>query len=95
MKPYKCPICSGTGKVPHLFYSTNTSSSNGEPIMCKTCSGTGIVWGRDFEYPNYPTYPIYPTYPTYPTYPYPWYPWEGTWCQTTSDGAVTVDVEIK
>ena len=47
MKPYKCPICNGTGIVSGGFYlSTNgysTSSSTSE--VCQQCQGSGIIWG--------------------------------------------------
>ena len=48
-KPYKCPVCSGSGKVsrpPHLAGDVNTwSSSNAEPYPCHSCKSTGIIWG--------------------------------------------------
>lgn len=53
MKPYKCPICNGTGIVPGGFYfsvngycsSTNTSE------MCRQCQGRGIIWDvEDYNY---------------------------------------------
>ena len=52
MKPYKCPICHGTGIVSGGFYlSTSgyfTSTSTTE--MCRQCQGSGIVWGvEDYD----------------------------------------------
>lgn len=46
--PHKCPVCGGNGIVPNGFYSTVTgyiTSSSVTPEMCRTCNGTGIVWG--------------------------------------------------
>jgi len=46
--PYKCPICLGKGIVDGGFYN-NTIGNCGisaevtEP--CRSCDGTGIVWG--------------------------------------------------
>jgi hypothetical protein len=47
-KPYRCPICGGTGKVQAGFYDQfggawSTTSISPEP--CRSCNGTGIVWG--------------------------------------------------
>ncbi len=48
MKPYKCVICEGTGKVVGGFYDGNPN-----PVCareeCKACSGKGILWGSDFS----------------------------------------------
>ena len=51
MKPYKCPICNGSGIVPGGFYISvggyGTSASTTE--MCRQCQGSGIIWGiEDF-----------------------------------------------
>jgi hypothetical protein len=44
-KPYRCPVCVGSGSVPPGFYShTNTTSA--AYISCRSCNGTGIVWGE-------------------------------------------------
>lgn len=48
-KPYKCPVCEGTGIVsrpPHVAGDVKywADSSSG-PYPCRTCQGTGIVWG--------------------------------------------------
>lgn len=48
MKPYKCPICNGTGIVPGGFYlSVNgySSTSTATAKVCRQCQGSGIVWG--------------------------------------------------
>jgi len=39
-KPYKCPVCEGSGKQYTSQASTNTVSDN-----CHACFGNGIVWG--------------------------------------------------
>lgn len=47
--PHKCPICCGTGVVPIGYYSgyrsslSSTTAGTTEP--CRSCTGTGIVWG--------------------------------------------------
>ena len=46
--PHICPVCGGNGLVPNGFYSQtsgNWSSINATPEKCKSCTGTGIVWG--------------------------------------------------
>jgi DnaJ-class molecular chaperone len=43
LKPHVCPICDGRGYVPSSFYYTSNTSVN--TVTCKTCNGTGIVWG--------------------------------------------------
>jgi DnaJ-class molecular chaperone len=52
-KPYKCPVCEGSGKVYLGFYqgvspSWNTSQTTPSLETCKSCHGSGIVW----EYVN-------------------------------------------
>ena len=46
--PYCCPVCCGNGLVTNGFYtqvSGHWSSSDATPEMCRSCNGTGIVWG--------------------------------------------------
>ena len=46
--PYCCPVCGGNGLVANGFYtqvSGHWSSSDATPEMCRSCNGTGIVWG--------------------------------------------------
>lgn len=47
-RPYTCPVCGGNGLVPNGFY-TRTSEVWGTtstvPDTCRSCNGTGIVWG--------------------------------------------------
>ena len=52
MKPYRCPICNGTGIVPGGFYfSVNGySTSTNTTEMCRQCQGSGLVWGIDDSY---------------------------------------------
>ena len=48
MRPHRCPICNGTGRVPFGFYGFSSGSSVWVyDQMCKTCDGTGIVWEPD------------------------------------------------
>lgn len=53
MSCYKCPVCNGKGIVPNGFYnvinSYNTNNTSAE--VCRTCKGTGIVWGPDNSMP--------------------------------------------
>jgi len=45
--PFKCPVCGGTGLVPHGFYnqtSGNWSTTDITPERCRSCE-FGIVWG--------------------------------------------------
>jgi len=41
MRPFRCPVCDGCGKVP----AVNSRSDNVAYEVCRACSGIGIVWG--------------------------------------------------
>ena len=45
--PYRCPVCGGKGELPSGFYQTKKyySTANTSPEPCRTCNGTGIIWG--------------------------------------------------
>jgi hypothetical protein len=47
--PHRCPVCEGKGNVPNGFYSAIGvevwSSSSIMPEACRSCDGTGVVWG--------------------------------------------------
>ena len=46
--PFVCPVCGGNGLVPNGFYSQTGgqwSTTDTTPEECRTCNGTGIVWG--------------------------------------------------
>jgi len=46
--PHRCPVCNGNGLVPNGFYaqtSGNWSTASTVPESCRSCYGTGIVWG--------------------------------------------------
>ena len=47
IRPYTCPVCGGSGVVPHGFYELLEcwSSANTSQETCRTCHGTGVVWG--------------------------------------------------
>lgn len=49
-KPYKCPVCDGIGQLPIGFYNPYSTGSTASAIQetCKTCSGQGIIWSRDY-----------------------------------------------
>jgi DnaJ-class molecular chaperone len=38
-RPWKCPICGGSGRV----FSADYTRTNSD--QCHACGGTGIVWG--------------------------------------------------
>lgn len=47
-KPHKCPICVGNQTIVTGYYrpTGNVLHGNGyEEETCRTCNGTGIVWG--------------------------------------------------
>lgn len=46
--PYTCPVCGGNGLVPQGFYNQTSGqwiSVSTCPEMCRSCNGSGIVWG--------------------------------------------------
>jgi len=46
--PHRCPICGGNGKVMRGFYEQiggMWSTTDITPELCRSCGGTGIVWG--------------------------------------------------
>ncbi|MCK9281538.1 MAG: hypothetical protein M0P71_13010 [Melioribacteraceae bacterium] len=48
VKPYTCPICGGNGLVPNGFYNQTSGqwgTTSTTPETCRSCNGTGIVWG--------------------------------------------------
>lgn len=49
--PFKCPVCNGQRRVPRGFYDAigvdNWTTSDVTPETCRTCNGSGIVWGED------------------------------------------------
>lgn len=38
MKPHKCPVCDGKGKMPMGFYREGMAEE------CRSCEGRGLVW---------------------------------------------------
>jgi len=48
MKPYTCPVCGGRGIVPAGFYTSvgYYSTTGNTTEHCRSCSGTGIIWGN-------------------------------------------------
>lgn len=46
-QPFRCPVCNGKGLVPNGFYSFEPSRSSVyvSAETCRTCQGTGILWG--------------------------------------------------
>lgn len=51
MRPHKCPVCDGQGKVnrpPYVAGDQETWPATGiGPYPCRACDGTGIVWEGD------------------------------------------------
>lgn len=46
--PHRCPVCNGNGLVPNGFYLQTSgywSSTSTIPETCRSCNGTGIIWG--------------------------------------------------
>lgn len=46
--PHTCPVCSGNGLVPNGFYrqtSGNYLTCSTTPESCRSCNGTGVLWG--------------------------------------------------
>lgn len=47
-KPFVCPVCGGKGIVPNGFYNSLNnywSTTSTTPEKCRTCDGTGVIWG--------------------------------------------------
>jgi len=45
-QPYTCPVCGGRGSVLGGFYGFGYASvSSALSETCRSCKGTGIVWG--------------------------------------------------
>ena len=47
LKPYKCPVCDGRGRIEIGFYM-NPNHIVGVPVLtepCIPCKGSGILWG--------------------------------------------------
>ena len=49
LDPHRCPVCMGTGVVPLGTYSGTVGQFTFTTVplteMCRSCGGTGIVWG--------------------------------------------------
>ena len=48
LTPFVCPVCGGNGLVANGFYNQvggEWSSTSLTPEQCRSCQGTGIVWG--------------------------------------------------
>ena len=48
LAPHRCPVCNGNGLVPNGFYTQTSghwSTSSITPETCRSCGGTGVVWG--------------------------------------------------
>lgn len=44
MKPYKCPVCNGTGTVDAEFYQPKGYTTTANYVTCRSCSGKGVLW---------------------------------------------------
>ena len=48
LTPHRCPVCGGNGLVPNGFYMQtggHWSTTSTIPETCRSCDGTGIIWG--------------------------------------------------
>lgn len=50
MTPFMCPVCMGRTTVPSTMYEPRTGYSGTvaeelKKVPCRSCSGTGVVWG--------------------------------------------------
>jgi len=45
MKPHKCPVCGGSGRVPMCASSWQSYTTYIPEKTCHACNGAGIVWG--------------------------------------------------
>jgi DnaJ-class molecular chaperone len=43
-RPYRCPVCNGRGTMPADFYAALGTVASTNPVQCKSCKGTGVVW---------------------------------------------------
>ncbi len=48
--PHRCPVCAGNGLVANGFYTQGNmggswSAAGSGPETCRSCNGTGVVWG--------------------------------------------------
>ena len=47
-QPFLCPVCLGSQVVTNGFYGQTSgvwSTASTDNEQCRTCAGTGIVWG--------------------------------------------------
>jgi len=48
LTPHCCPVCRGNGIVPNGFYNQTSgywTTNSTAPDTCRSCQGTGVVWG--------------------------------------------------
>ena len=43
--PHTCPVCEGRGFIPDGFYLGIGHGHSTDTEPCRSCNGTGIVWG--------------------------------------------------
>jgi len=55
-QPSRCPVCGGSGQVPHSFYnppnpySTSITVDAGQ-VVCRSCGGSGVLWPpKEFDW---------------------------------------------
>lgn len=81
--PHRCPICGGCGKMPRDFYPDLrdpgfTTAVRESYVTCRSCGGTGLVYGSTNEEnlpsggPWYNPDGIYPWTIYYPKVTYYW-----------------------
>lgn len=47
IRPYCCPVCAGKATVPIGFYGESILAGTTAPEPCRSCNGSGVVWGDD------------------------------------------------
>ena len=62
--PYCCPVCGGNGIVAAGFYTQTSGcwTSTGGFEMCRSCNGSGIVYGEETEDYSEQTHPNFSVY---------------------------------
>jgi len=59
--PYKCPICNGAKEVHHTLYDTAfhpRMTADSTRVSCKSCYGTGLVYGDEKTIMDIPDAPM-------------------------------------
>lgn len=82
--PHKCPVCDGEGQRAKPA-DPQSSSALPQYRNCRSCHGTGVIWGWKTSEPQYP--PVQPS-PYWSIYPHPSHPFVQDW--ETISGSTTI-----